>query len=38
MVIRALGNSGVDQPVTLRRCGSVNVSLGPQALGHAGVG
>ena len=22
----------------LRRCGSVNVSLGPQALGHAGVG
>lgn len=40
LVIRALGNSGVDQRVTLRRCSSVwlNVSLGPRALGHAGVG
>ena len=40
LVIRALGNSVVDQRVTLRRgsSGWLNVSLGPGAVGHAGVG
>ena len=40
LVIRALGNSGVDQRVTLRRYGSVwlNISLGPRWGLRAGVG